>query len=99
MEKDVIVVEKLEDINIMNGIDFRLNQRLQKIEEDQRRLKQKVRRKNKLQNTLLTITLILAMGITIMLAMMLWNDTDKSIDDCISKGYSRPYCEKTIIGG
>lgn len=98
MEKDVKVVERLEDINYMEGIDFKLNQRLSKIDDELRILKKKQKQKNRLENILLSICLVIAITITIMLSFMIFKNDDKTIDDCVNKGYSRPYCEKSIYG-
>lgn len=98
MDKDVKVVERLEDINVMEGIDFKLNQRLSKIEDNIRKEKLRIRKNERFNNILLTTAVILASVITIMLCIMIFKNDDKNIDDCINKGYSRPYCEKSIIG-
>ena len=98
MDKDVKVVERLEDINVMEGIDFKLNQRLSKIEDNIRKEKLRIRKNERFNNILVSITIVIALVITIMLSIMLFKNDDKNIDDCVSKGYTRPYCEKSIYG-
>lgn len=98
MEKDVKVVERLEDIEVMEGIDFKLNQRLSKIEDNIRKEKLRIRKNERFNNILVSIAIVIALVITIMLSIMIFKNDDKNIDDCISKGYSRPYCEKSIYG-
>ena len=98
MDKDVIVVERLEDIDIMNGIDFKLNQRLSKIEDNMRKEKLKTKKDQEYNNRLIKIAIILASAIIIMLAFIIFKDDDKNIDDCIAKGYTKAYCEKSIYG-
>ena len=98
MEKDVKVVERLEDIEVMEGINFKLNQRLSKIEDNIRKEKLRIRKNERFNNILVTIAIVIALVITIMLSIMIFKNDDKNIDDCISKGYSKPYCEKSIYG-
>lgn len=102
MEKDVKVVEKIEDICVMEGINFRLNQRISRIEDEIRKEKIKKRKRERFNNTLLSICITIASIITILLIITLgylvFKDTDKDIQQCIDKGYSKPYCEKAILG-
>ena len=98
MDKDVIVVERLEDISVMEGIDFKLNQRLSKIEDTIRAEKRKQRKNERFNNILVSIAIVIALVITIMLSFMIFKDDDKTIDECVSKGHTRPYCEKSIYG-
>lgn len=98
MEKDVKVVERLEDINVMEGINFKLNQKLMKLDDKIRKEKLKIKKDKEYNNRLIKIAIVLASVIIIMLAFIIFKDDDKNIDDCINKGYSRPYCEKSIYG-
>ena len=98
MEKDVKVVEKLEDIDIMEGLNFKLNQRISKIEDEQRKLKKKVKRNNRIENILLATALIITLGLTIVFGYYVFKDDNKDIKNCVEKGHSQAYCEKSILG-
>ena len=98
-EKDVKVVERLEDINVMEGIDFKLNQKLMKKNEKVRIEKLKIKKNERFNNILVSTAIVLAsVIIIIMLVFLIFKDDDKNINDCISKGYTRQACEKSIIG-
>ena len=98
MDKDVKIVEKLEDICVMEGIDFRLNQRISKIEDELRTQKKKTKRKNRIENILLTIAITITLGLIIVWSYYLFKDDNKDINNCVSKGHSQAYCEKSILG-
>ena len=98
MEKDVKVVERLEDIDIMEGLNFRLNQRISKIEDEIRIQKKKAKSKNRIVNILLTIVLIITLGLTIVWGYYVFKDDKKDINNCVEKGHSQAYCEKSILG-
>ena len=89
---------KLEDINVMEGIDFKLNQKLMRIDDKARVEKIRIKKNEQFNNRLIKIAIGLAVVIILMLSFMIFKDDDKNIDDCINKGYSRPYCEKSIYG-
>ena len=55
-------------------------------------------KQEQINSVYLKITMVLASIIIIMLAFLIFKDDDKNIDDCISKGYTRQVCEKSIIG-
>lgn len=74
--------EKLEDIDVMEGIDFKSNQE---------RIRRQVRRKQSKKTILLGI-----IGITIIVvSCILLNFTTKQfVNNCTSAGYSENYCER-----
>lgn len=55
-------------------------------------------KQEQINNVYLKITMVLASVIIIMLAFIIFKDDDKNINECVEKGYSRPYCEKSIYG-
>lgn len=91
-------MEKLNEVNVMEGIDFKLNQRLSKIEDNIRKEKLRIRKNERFNNILISIAIVIALVITIMLSFMIFKNDDKNINECVEKGYSRPYCEKSIYG-
>lgn len=91
-------IERLEDINVMPGINFKLNQKLMRADDEARKIKIKIDRRQKQEKILLSIALAFTILATIIFAYNIFKDDDKNINDCISKGYSRQYCEKSIIG-
>jgi len=91
-------MERLEDVNVMEGIDFKSNQKLMKLDDKIRKEKLKIKKDKEYNNRLIKIAIVLASVIIIMLAFIIFKDDDKNIDDCISKGYTRQVCEKSIIG-
>lgn len=97
-EKDVKVVEKLEDICVMEGIDFRLNQRLSKIEDAMRKEKLKIKKNERFNNILVTIAIVIALVICGLLIYMLATDSEKAINQCVENGHARQVCEKSILG-
>lgn len=98
MDKDVKVVERLEDINVMEGINFKSNQKLMKLDDKIRKEKLKIKKDKEYNNRLIKIAIVLASVIIIMLSIIIFKNDDKNIDECVNKGYSKPYCEKSIIG-
>lgn len=77
-------VEKIEEINIMDGIDFKSNQKRVKA------YMKKQKRKEKFTNVLLIVLMSLALFFVF---DVLTNSTKKAKNDCISKGHSANYCE------
>lgn len=79
--------EKLEDIDVMEGIDFEKNQR--RIQRLEKRIK-----KQKLMNKIFYIS------ITLLLIAIIFIVYDRlgreAYNNCIDKGYSREYCRKVI---
>ena len=95
-------VERLEDINVMEGIDFKLNQKLMRANDRARQEYIKVKRKEQFNKKLyktLTITAIILVAIVLIIGFIKTSKEDKtSIENCMNKGYSQTYCEKTILG-
>lgn len=79
--------EKLEDINVMEGIDFEKNQR--RIQRLEKRIK-----KQKLMNKIFYISIaILLIAIIFIVYDRLGRE---AYNNCIDNGYSREYCRKVI---
>lgn len=89
---------KLEEVNVMEGIDFKLNQKLMRIDDKARAEKIRIKKNEQFNNRLIKIAIGLAVVIILMLSFMIFKDDDKNINECVEKGYSRPYCEKSIYG-
>lgn len=83
-----------EEVNIMEGIDFKTNQK-----KVRKQIKTRtIQRKEQLRklNRRLNVSLILLVIVTITLIVMIWNYLHKTSDDiyknCLEKGYDVNYC-------
>lgn len=75
--------EKLEEVNIMQGIDFKSNQ------ARMREQIKKIKREQKKEEILFGI---IAVFIVIMTCTLLYKTDKEFMDGCTSKGYSENYC-------
>lgn len=89
---------KLEDVNVMEGIDFKANRKLSIKNDNVRKAKLKYKKDQEYNNKLVKAAIGLAVVIILLLSFMIFKDDDKNINECVEKGYSRAYCEKSIIG-
>ena len=82
----------------MECINFKYNQRISKIEDEIRKQKAEKKKREKLENILLSICIVITSILIIIYASMIFSGTNKDIDNCIEKGHSKAYCEKAILG-
>ena len=76
--------EKLEDINVMEGIDFEKNQRRT------RRINERIKKEKRLHNILYAaIAIALILGILLLLQAM----SRKAYKSCVENGMSAEWCE------
>ena len=76
--------EKVEDINVMEGIDFEKNQR------KTRRIQERLKKEKRNQAIFYTIVIIL---IVLILLIILGRMETKAIESCMELGQSREWCE------
>ena len=77
----------LEELDVMQGIDFKTNQI--KVREQEKRKKKKEKFKKIIRNILLAVLLI---GLIVLLKIQ----KDSAIDSCIKNGRSYNYCVNHI---
>lgn len=75
--------ESLEEVNIMQGLDFKGNQA--RMREQAKRL-QREQRKEKI------LCGFIAVVIVIMTCTLLYKTNEEFVNKCTSKGYSESYC-------
>lgn len=90
--------KELKEINVMEGINFKYNQRISKIEDEIRKQKAEKKKRERLVNILLSICIVITSILIIIYASMIFSETNKDIDNCVEKGHSKAYCEKAILG-
>lgn len=76
--------EKVEDINVMEGIDFEKNLRRT------RRIQERLKKEKRNQAIFYTIVIIL---IILIFLVILGTMRTKAIDSCMELGQSREWCE------
>lgn len=75
---------RVEEINIMQGINFRSNQE---------RMREMYARQRKQQQKETILTFFIGIVIVVMTAMLLGYMTDKEVDKCVNAGHSETYCQ------
>lgn len=91
-------MEKLEDINVMEGIDFKTNQKISKINDELRKNYKKEKRKERIIMIISTLAIIIT-TIALIKGLIIINKEDKKAkENCMNKGYNQAYCEKSILG-
>ena len=88
--------EKLEDINVMEGIDFKKNQeRINSIKNQNRMRKIEKRIKREQMANRIFYGLIILL-IILMLFIIYQKLGRRAYESCLEKGYSELYCERNI---
>lgn len=75
--------EKLEEVNIMQGIDFKSNQA---------RMREQIKKSQREQKKEAILCGIIVVVIVIMTCTLLCKTNKEFMDGCTSKGYSKNYC-------
>lgn len=75
---------KVEEINIMQGINFRSNQE---------RMREMYARQRKQQQKETILTFFIGIVIVVMTITLLGYMTDKEVDKCVNAGHSETYCQ------
>lgn len=91
-------MERLEDINVMEGIDFKTNQKISRINDELRKQYKKEKLKERITMIISVIAIIITIIATIKGIMIINTEDDKAKENCMNKGYSEQYCLKQING-
>lgn len=79
----------LEDVNIMEGIDFKANQK-------RMRMRKAIEKQNKIdkRNDLIVKGILISLGIALLIVLGIWNKqlTDDALESCQNVGHSYEYC-------
>lgn len=75
---------KIEEVNVMKGIDFKSNQQ---------RMKEMYERQRKQHQKETVLTFFIGIVIVVMTVMLLGYITNKEVDKCVNAGHSETYCQ------
>lgn len=78
---------KLDEVNVMKGIDFKSNQQ---------RMREMYARERKRHQEETILTFFIGIVIVVMTVMLLSYMEDKDLDKCINAGHSKTYCQVVL---